>query len=87
MLFLVFLYSLFCFFAPNKQRMKFERCVQGAKNSSAMMEILTNKLLEPISEHTASYVDDIFLLSDGQGEEGFDKHLNLMEKLFIFLSY
>ena len=72
--------ALFSFFTPEKARKKFLRCAQGARNSSHFMELLTARLIEPLSD-CSSYVDDIYLSTDGKGEEGFQKHLNSMEAL------
>ena len=72
--------ALFTFFDENKRRKKFLRQPQGAKNSSAYMEILTSKLLEPL-QNTCAYVDDLYVSTTGTGATGFQTHLDEMENL------
>ena len=72
--------ALFTFFDENKQRKKFLRQPQGAKNSSAFMEILTGKLIEPL-KNTCAYVDDLYVSTGGTGPIGFQTHLDEMENL------
>ena len=78
--------ALFTFFDENKQRKKFLRQVQGAKNSSAFMEILTAKLLEPL-KNTCAYVDDLYVSTSGTGSIGFQTHLDEMENLLKRLKH
>ena len=78
--------ALFTFFDENKQRKKFLRQPQGAKNSSAFMEILTAKLLEPL-KNTCAYVDDLYVSTSGTGSVGFQTHLDEMENLLKRLQY
>ena len=78
--------ALFTFFDENKQRKKFLRQPQGGKNSSAFMEILTGKLLEPL-KNTCAYVDDLYVSTSGTGSIGFQTHLDEMENLLKRLQY
>ena len=78
--------ALFTFFDENKQRKKFLRQPQGAKNSSAFMEILTGKLIEPL-KNTCAYVDDLYVSTSGTGSIGFQTHLDEMENLLKRLQH